>query len=49
MNDNEKKQTWRPPTRRMFVAMLAAAAAAIAVREKTDPLRNPKTRWIGHC
>lgn len=47
----------RPPTRRVFVAMLSAAAAAIALR---DPLRRridaaiapaeqPRTRWIGHC
>lgn len=45
---DDKKQTWRPPTRRMFVAMLAAAAAAIAVREQADPVPI-KTRWIGHC
>ena len=49
MKNPEKQQTWRPPTRRMFVAMLAAAAAAIAVKEKTDPSRDLKTRWIGHC
>lgn len=49
---------WRPPTRRAFVAMLGAAAAAIALRETRsreqprDPPRSPwtgRTRWIGHC
>lgn len=29
--------SWRPPTRRAFVAMLGAAAAAIAVRERAAP------------
>jgi hypothetical protein len=37
---------WRPPTRRNFVAMLAAAAAALAIRTKPAP---KKTIWIGHC
>jgi hypothetical protein len=48
--------TWRPPTRRAFVAMIGAAAAALALREKRrsagDPPRSPhtgKTLWIGHC
>ncbi len=47
--------TWRPPTRRAFVAMLGAAAASLAVRgmrEPDDPPRSPRTpatRWIGHC
>jgi hypothetical protein len=48
---------WRPPTRRAFVAMLGAAAAALAVRGRRDaaPAAPPrstwtgKTRWIGHC
>ena len=45
---------WRPPTRRAFVAMLGAAAAAFALREKpkADPPRSTwsgTTRWIGHC
>ena len=53
MTDDTKK-TWSPPTRRMFVAMLGAAAAAFAIRE-TKPVEPPrqtwagKTRWIGHC
>lgn len=53
--DREKPPTtWRPPTRRMFVAMLGAAAAALAVREATpkqpeQPAGPSKTRWIGHC
>ncbi|MEJ7600303.1 MAG: hypothetical protein WKG01_20505 [Kofleriaceae bacterium] len=42
------------PTRRMFVAMLGAAAAAIAIRDPSPaaPTRSTwtgKTRWIGHC
>ena len=51
-------QTWRPPTRRAFVAMIGAAAAALALREKKkrapegDPPRSTwtgTTRWIGHA
>ena len=53
---DEKPKTWRPPTRRMFVAMLGAAAAALAVREN-EPAEPPRQtwngqripRWIGHC
>jgi len=57
-NDDKKDgKTWRPPTRRAFVAMLGAAAAAVALRETkpvetADPPRSPwsgTTRWIGHC
>jgi hypothetical protein len=43
-------QTWRPPTRRMFVAMISAAAASVAIRTEAQPgtgTRDP-TRWIGH-
>ena len=46
---------WRPPTRRTFVAMLAAAAAAVVVRPAPQPepcLRDSRTGrplWIGHC
>jgi hypothetical protein len=52
--DTESPTTWRPPTRRAFVAMLGAAAAALALREKpkADPPRSTwsgTTRWIGHC
>ena len=55
--NREKKAPWRPPTRRAFVGMLAAAAAAFAVRDAThdapgDPPRSAwsgTTRWIGHC
>lgn len=54
---NKAPSTMRPPTRRAFVAMIGAAAAAIAVRERatptpTDPPQRPwtgSTRWIGHC
>jgi len=60
-DDAKPKATWRPPTRRAFVAMLGAAAAALAVRETAlrstesrndDPPRSTRTgttRWIGHC
>ena len=52
----ERPATWRAPTRRMFVAMIGAAAAALALREETpiEP-EQPRstwagtTRWIGHC
>jgi hypothetical protein len=54
--DDAKPQTWRPPTRRAFVAMLGAAAAALALREQAKPADDPPrstwagtTRWIGHC
>ena len=37
-----KPQTpWRPPTRRAFVAMLGAAAAALALRDKRRNGRSP--------
>ena len=51
MSDDTKKPMWRPPTRRMFVAMLGAAAAALALREQAPPpARDPRLpRWIGHC
>jgi hypothetical protein len=45
---------FRPPTRRAFVAMLGAAAAAVALRDRIsgrDVIRNPVTGkpiWIGH-
>jgi len=52
----DRPATWRPPTRRVFVAMLGAAAAALALREQppveTERPRSTwagKTRWIGHC
>ena len=50
------KKGWRPPTRRAFVAMLGAAAASLALRDRQLPKKDPprstwtgKTRWIGHC
>ncbi|HEU0036986.1 MAG TPA: hypothetical protein VFQ53_40525 [Kofleriaceae bacterium] len=52
---DDKRRTWRPPTRRAFVAMLGAAAAALAIREQVKPAEperstwSGKTRWIGHC
>jgi hypothetical protein len=52
----KRKIPWRPPTRRAFVSMLAAAAAAVAVRDRVrrDPDRprstwQGTTRWVGHC
>lgn len=56
----DNKGTWRPPTRRAFVAMLGAAAASLAIHAKhtaesvedQEPPRSPwtgTTRWIGHC
>jgi len=53
-SSGKKPTTWRPPTRRAFVAMLGAAAAALAVGEtKADdpprPTSNGRVRWIGHC
>ena len=53
-NPEERGSTWRPPTRRTFVAMLGAAAAAFAIREQAGPVEpeRPHTarpRWIGHC
>lgn len=51
VTDEKKPATWRPPTRRAFVAMLGAAAAALALRAKQKaPERDPRLpRWIGHC
>ena len=52
---------WRPPTRRAFVTMLGAAAAALALAPRVKKLGTPSdddrprstwtgtTRWIGHC
>jgi hypothetical protein len=43
---------WEKPTRRTFVAMLAAAAAALAVKlpDKPDTSTSAKLpRWIGHA
>ena len=43
---SDKPTAWRPPTRRAFVQMLSAAAAAIALRDRKD--EKPKPIWIGH-
>ena len=49
--------SWRRPTRRLFVALLGGAAAAIALPKIASP-KSPRaqtragsgtTRWIGHC
>jgi hypothetical protein len=48
-------KTWRPPTRRVFVQMLGAAAAALALRDRAHAEPVPEEappalpRWIGHC
>lgn len=52
---NATKSPWRPPTRRVFVAMLGAAAAALAVRDRARlvPEREPadedrpRRTWTG--
>ena len=52
-----RRPPWTRPTRRAFVAMLGAAAAALAVRVRPggpapEQAQRPwtgKTRWIGHC
>jgi hypothetical protein len=49
MKPGVTQSPWRPPTRRTFVALLAAAAAAIALREKKAEAKPPLPRWIGHC
>lgn len=51
---DKAKPVWQPPTRRMFVAMLGAAAAAFALKDTNPPsaverVTGGKTRWIGHC
>jgi len=58
---NTPQSPWRAPTRRAFVAMLGAAAAALAAPDRArlllgpaasadDPPHRPtKTLWIGHC
>jgi hypothetical protein len=48
MTDSTKKrQIWRPPTRRTFLQLLGAAAAAMALRDKAEPSPPPPI-WIGH-
>jgi hypothetical protein len=42
----DKKPIWKPPTRRTFVAMLAAAA--VALRTKSEPKKAVLPKWIGH-
>ncbi len=50
VNHDDKDPVWRPPTRRAFVAMLGAAAAALALEAVREPERSrATTRWIGHC
>ena len=44
-------QVWQPPTRRTFVALLGAAAAALVVKlpRPAPPAVAPLPRWIGHA
>jgi hypothetical protein len=56
MTDDKKHELRKsPPTRRMFVALLGAGAAALVVRSAPPEPERPrstwsgKTRWIGHC
>ena len=53
--DDAAEARLRPPSRRTFVAMLGAAAASVALRDRSsgeeDVIRNPATGkpiWIGH-
>ena len=51
---DKPRPVWQPPTRRMFVAMLGAAAAAFALKDDkptsaVERITGGKTRWIGHC
>lgn len=51
--DDKPATGWRRPTRRMFVSMLGAAAALLAL-PAIEPAKSPRTtppgtRWIGHC
>jgi hypothetical protein len=50
----DEPRAWRPPTRRAFVAMISAAAAALAIGKREEAIAEaepPRTRprWIGHC
>lgn len=55
--EKPEPRSWRPPTRRAFVGMIGAAAAALAfwAREREahakgkNPPVPPRPRWIGHC
>lgn len=53
-DDRDDRTTWRPPTRRAFVGMIGAAAAALAIRHREPeaaaaPAATTRPRWIGHC
>lgn len=63
MDEDDRKTArspWRAPTRRAFVAMISAAAAAlvapsrprlvsVATPADEPPRRRSPTIWIGHC
>jgi hypothetical protein len=46
MTEQKKPKVWRPPTRRAFIQMLAAATVALQVRDRARD--EPKPLWIGH-
>lgn len=46
---NLKPEACQVLDRRQFVAMLGAAAAALAVRDRGEPEPVTPTVWIGHC
>lgn len=48
----DARPTWSPTTRRRFLGLLAAGAAAASVetaRRGADAPARRRTRWIGHC
>ena len=50
MNDDTKKPTWRPPTRRMFVTMLVPPRPhSRCASNHRRPHAIAPPRWIGHC
>jgi hypothetical protein len=54
-DDRRPRLPWRPPTRRAFVAMIGAAAAALAVNHRTHLApggappedERPRSTWTG--
>jgi len=52
--DQSGSGSWRPPTRRAFVSMLAAVAAALAFKDRAgllgpseDDVDRPRSPWTG--
>jgi hypothetical protein len=40
---------WKRPTRRTFMALLSAAAAALAIKTDRQPDKPVLPKWIGHA